>query len=153
MTAPLEKLHDILPGPQLDTFDTSYQIITLIFILFILSSAIIFKIWPRYKIYNNAKRKFRKILKEHPENFISDLNLLFKDIAENFWPPEQYASLHTQAWLAFLDTHSKCQFSQFSTQWEVWSYSHDSISLQDKKAIIRECNHWLRTVCRREPLL
>lgn len=153
MTAPLEKLHDILPGPQLETFDTVYQIITIVSILFVLGSAIIYKIWPHYKIYLIAKRKFQKILKDHPENFIPDLNLLLKDTAEKFWPREQYAGLHTKAWLAFLDTHSKCQFSQFSAQWEAWSYSQYSISHQDKKAITRECIRWLRTVCRREPLL
>lgn len=152
MKAPLEKLHDILPGPPPDASDSSYIAIAL-GISFLLTLIIVtYKLWPRYKIYRHAKKQLRKILKQNPDNCIPAINQLIKDVAYNYWPCERYAKLHTLDWLKFLDEHSSCQFLTFSKQWEAWSYSGNVLSSHDKKAVIRECNRWFNTVCRRVPL-
>ncbi|WP_320152896.1 DUF4381 domain-containing protein [uncultured Tolumonas sp.] len=152
MTAPLEQLHDILPGPKLDVLDNQTIVLisaTLCAILFLI---LFYKSWPRYKFYWRLKRELRVIIKKNPNNCVPAINLLLKKVACYFWPREQFAGLHTTEWLKFLDKNSSCQFSRFSEEWENWSYSNSSLSNQEKKAIIRECKRWFRHVRNRRPL-
>jgi hypothetical protein len=153
MTAPLEQLHDILPGPPLDAGDDKYMIIYIVTSVLALVSFICYKIWPRYKIYWRAKKELHNILKRNPDNCVPAINQLIKEIACYYWPREQYAKLHTMDWLKFLDEHSSCQFRNFSGQWEAWSYSTGhALSAHDRNAVIRECKRWFSNVCRRVPL-
>ncbi len=152
MTAPLEQLHDILPGPQPKVLDEQSIILIATSLLILFCLAALYKKWPRYKFYWRVKRELRVIIKKHPDNCIPAINLLLKKTANRFWPREQFAGLHTRDWLRFLDKNSSCQFSRFASEWESWSYSNTKLSVQEKKAIIRECKRWFRAVRSRVPL-
>lgn len=152
MTAPLEQLHDILPGPQVDELNNQSIVLISASIPILFCFVVLYKIWPRYKFYWLVKREFRLIIQEHPDNYIPAINLLLKKTANRFWPLEQFASLHTLDWLKFLDENSSCQFSRFANEWEKWSYSDTTPSIEEKKAIIHECKLWFRAVRSKVPL-
>lgn len=152
MTAPLEQLHDILPGPPPDVLDNQSIILISVSILMLFCLTGLYKMWPRYKFYWQVKQELRAIIKKHPDNCIPAINLLLKKTANRFWPREKFAGLHTLDWLKFLDQNSTCQFSRFAGEWESWSYSNATLSIQEKKAIIRECKRWFRAVRSRVPL-
>lgn len=152
MTAPLEQLHDILPGPQPDVLDSQSIILISASILTLFCLTALYKAWPRYKFYWRVRCELRAIIKNEPQNCIPAINLLLKKTAAHFWPREQFAGLHTREWLNFLDKNSSCQFSRFADEWERWSYSDTTLSIPEKKAIIRECKRWFRTVRSRSPL-
>ena len=116
MTAPLEQLHDILPGPQPKVLDEQSIILIAVSLLILFCLAALYKRWPRYKFYWRVKRELRVIIKKHPDNCIPAINLLLKKTANRFWPREQFAGLHTRDWLRFLDKNSSCQFSRFASE-------------------------------------
>jgi len=152
MTPPIDQLHDILPGPA-----HSDIVNTIVFTMTTLTLTIVvilclYKLWPRYRLYLHAKRKLKLIFKNQDNNFIPSINELLKQTASLYWPHEEFASLHTKEWLAFLDKESGCHFLKFSEEWAQWSYSNDSITLNIKKEIQNECKRWLKSIRSRSPL-
>jgi hypothetical protein len=152
MTLPIDQLHDILPGP----ISSNAGNITLITIMFFSLATIItlcfYKLWPRYRLYLHAERKLKLILKSNDDNLIPSINEFLKNTAGLYWPHEEFASLHTKEWLAFLDNNSTCHFLKFSEEWAQWSYSNEIIESNIKKEIQYECKRWLKSICNRSPL-
>ncbi len=154
MKAPLDQLHDILPGPDIGFFSEPIAIviscITIVFITYLIYKII--KVIPVIKFRHQAKKDLRVIYKTQNENFIPFINLLLKKIASRYWHREQFAGLHTQEWLYFLDAYSKCSFSKYSEKWEAWSYSCTTLSANEKKDVYQECIKWLNATSKRRPL-
>ncbi len=75
MTAPLEQLHDILPGPQPKVLDEQSIILIAVSLLILFCLAALYKRWHRYKFYWRVKRELRVIIKKHPDNCIPAINL------------------------------------------------------------------------------
>ncbi len=154
MEAPLEQLHDILPGPDIGIFNNPTTVLMGVAAT-IFSGFIIYRIYrsiPHIISFHRAKRHLRTIYKTQNENFVPFINLLLKKVASRYWHREQFAGLHTKEWLYFLDAYSKCQFAQYADKWEMWSYSGIALADDEKKAIYRECKKWLRTTSSRRPL-
>ena len=154
MKAPLNQLHDILPGPDTGT-DTN--LILIVFFIVVSFMAIyflhrIYKAWPCYKLFWKAKRELNFIFKNKKDNYIPAIIVLLKKTASHYWEREEFAGLHTRDWLTFLDSNSSCHFSKYSDEWESWSYSDMTISVKEKKEILHECKKWLKSIRSRRPL-
>jgi len=83
MKAPLNQLHDILPGPDTGT-DTN--LILIVFLIVVSFMAIyflrrIYTAWPCYKRFWKAKRELNFIFKTKKDNYIPAINLLLKKTA------------------------------------------------------------------------
>ncbi|WP_024870744.1 DUF4381 domain-containing protein [Tolumonas lignilytica] len=154
MKAPIDKLHDILPGPDIDAFNKNSIIFIAIFIAIIL----IFLLYttytkiPQYKFHLHANRELRYIFKNKQDKYIPCINIFLKKSASHFWEREKFAKLHTREWLQFLDNHSSCNFLQYAESWEIWSYSVITPSDKEKKAIYNECKRWIKAIKNRRPL-
>ena len=86
MTAPLEQLHDILPGPQPKVLDEQSIILIAVSLLILFCLAALYKRWPRYKFYWRVKRELRVIIKKHPDNWRFSLYVLVNTLI----PPDNH---------------------------------------------------------------
>jgi hypothetical protein len=152
MTPPIDQLHDILPGPIHSDIGNIVVITIIVAVSTIATILYLYKTWPRYKLYIQAKRKLKLIIKNNDGNFIPSINELLKNTAGTYWLHDEFARLHTKEWLNFLDKNSQCHFSKYVDDWAQWSYSDTNVTPKIKKEIQIECVRWLKSIRNRSPL-
>ncbi len=151
MSLPIEQLNDILPGP-LPSFESKWVwgSVLSIFLLFLIIKRLA-RWYPRYRRYRKALKEL-KILFKNKENIVPSVNLLLKRYASLFWSRDTISTLHTEAWLTFLDQQANTKFCFFHNQWMDWSYGTAEPDPKERKKIYRLCKQWIKTIKQRNPL-
>lgn len=138
MKEPLNQLIDILPGDQPSIIHLSDSQF-----IYIFSIIIIGFIYKKFK--HDAYLKitlYRKIyhLKNNSDHtFIPEINSLLKSTFDLYYPRDNFASLHTDEWLQYIDDAVGTNLSQFKKHWEMWSYGNERPTKEQRKIITKQC--------------
>lgn len=149
MKEPLNQLIDILPGSPPPIFNLSIEATTLLVVLLIIICGLYYlraEIQQKYKLFKILNR----LNAQSDESFIPSVNIFLKDVADLYFPRDDFASLHTAEWLHYLDSVTKTNFTQFNLEWEIWSYANKHPTKEQKKLILKQCKNYLRHIHRKK---
>ncbi len=151
---PLQELRDIHAPPPPGISPLEWALLALALLALPLFAWLI-RCWRRNAPRRQAWRALRALeqLPAQDPTWVAQLNRWLKQSALLYYPKEQVAQLHGQAWLAFLDAHSPAHspggFSQFTALWNGWVYDQQPISVQQQTALITQARAWFKQQSRR----
>lgn len=147
---PVQELRDIHAPPPSGLSPLSWALLALALLTLPLLVWLVRSWWrnaPRRQAWRNLRALEQ--LPEQTPGWGGQLNRWLKQSALLYYPKEQVAHLHGQAWLAFLDKQGGSGFTQYASQWDAWVYGDQPLSTLERATLINLVRAWFKQQSRR----